>query len=39
MVFIMKGGITHDELYNMPIYLRNYYMDLLREKADLGAII
>jgi len=31
MVMHGKGGWTHSELYDMPIYLRNFYMNKLAD--------
>ena len=31
----MEGGFTHSDVYNMPIYLRNfYYQKLIKVKKD-----
>jgi len=31
MVTFGKGGWTYDVVYNLPVFLRNYYMKLLTE--------
>lgn len=38
MIYFGGGGFTFDDLYNMPIYLRNFYIksmvDAKKEEAD-----
>lgn len=34
MCYAGKGGFTFNELYNMPIHLRRYYLKLLADAID-----
>jgi hypothetical protein len=34
MVTYGKGGWTWDDMYNMPIHLRNYYMNLMAKALE-----
>jgi hypothetical protein len=29
LVYFSKGGFGHNEVYNMPVYLRNFYLKQL----------
>lgn len=31
MCYHSQGGFTHDEVYDMPIYLRSFYFEELRK--------
>jgi len=31
LAYYSKGAFTHSELYNMPIYLRTFYLNQLQE--------
>ena len=31
MLYFSEGGFTHSQVYNMPIYLRNFYFKKLLE--------
>lgn len=37
MLYASNGGFTHSELYEMPVYLRNFYykqlVDALKQKS------
>ena len=33
LCFYGKGGFTHDEVYNMPRYLRTFYLKKIEEVA------
>ena len=35
MIYFSEGGFTHSDVYEMPIYLRNfYYQELLAAKKE-----
>jgi hypothetical protein len=34
LCYFGKGGFTWDEVYNLPIYLRHYYIKLVKKKLD-----
>ena len=35
MIYFSEGGFTHSDVYEMPIYLRNfYYQELLAVKKE-----
>lgn len=31
LVYFSKGGFGHNEVYNMPVYLRNFYLKQLHD--------
>ena len=34
LIYNSQGGFTHDEVYNMPIYLRYFYLRCLIEQKE-----
>ena len=34
LIYNSNGGFTHDEVYNMPIYLRYFYLRMLIEQRE-----
>ena len=34
MCYHSQGGFTHSEVYNMPVYLRNFYLKELEDAKE-----
>jgi len=34
LCYFGKGGFTWEDVYNLPIYLRHYYIKLVKKKLD-----
>jgi len=34
LIYNAKGGFTFNEVYNMPVYLRLYYLKRLKQQYD-----
>ena len=34
LIYNSKGGFTFNEVYNLPIYLRRYYLKRLKQQYD-----
>lgn len=33
-LYASKGSFTYDDVYNMPVYLRNFYVDQLKKALE-----